>query len=204
MPRPRSVTPERIAEAALGVIDRDGLDGLSMRAVGHELGMGTMSLYRYVSDRGALERLVVDLVLGLVDPRPPAAVPRRRLLALAERVRKVVGEHPAVIPLLLIHRHASRASQQWGEVALAALTEIGFTGRSRVVAFRAYVSHIFGTLLTQHFSPLSGAGTDHLRTAHDFALLAQTAADAGAVSQAREFRESLELLLDGFAAALGA
>src|SRR5438477_8989130 len=54
MPRPRSVTPERIARAALAVIDRDGLEGLSMRAVGQELGMGTMSLYRYVPDRGAL------------------------------------------------------------------------------------------------------------------------------------------------------
>jgi AcrR family transcriptional regulator len=198
------VTPEQIARAALAVIDRDGLEGLSMRAVGQELGMGTMSLYRYVPDRGALEGLVVDLVLGLVDPHLPSAAPRRQLVALAERVRRVVGEHSAVIPLLLIHRHRSRASQQWGEVVLGVLTEVGFTGRRRVVAFRAYVSHIFGTLLTQRFSPLSGAGTDRLHMQSDFALLAATASDAGRVSPEREFRESLELLLDGFEAALRA
>jgi AcrR family transcriptional regulator len=204
MPRPRSVTPERIARAALAVIDRDGLEGLSMRAVGQELGMGTMSLYRYVPDRGTLEGLVVDLVLGLVDPHLPAGAPRRQLVAMAERVRRVVGEHSAIIPLLLIHRHRSRASQQWGEVVLGVLTEVGFTGRRRVVAFRAYVSHIFGTLLTQHFSPLSGAGTAHLQMQSDFALLAATAGDASRVSRDREFRESLELLLDGFEAALRA
>ena len=204
MPRPRSVTPERIARAALAVIDRDGLEGLSMRAVGQELGMGTMSLYRYVSDRGALEGRVVDLVLGLVDPHLPAGAPRRQLVAMAERVRRIVGEHSAIIPLLLIHRHRSRASQQWGDVVLGVLTAVGFTGRRRVVAFRAYVSHIFGTLLTQHFSPLSGTGTAHLHMQSDFALLAATAGDASRVSPDREFRESLELLLDGFEAALRA
>jgi hypothetical protein len=36
---------------ALTVIDRDGLDALSMRAVAAELDIGTMSLYRYIIDR---------------------------------------------------------------------------------------------------------------------------------------------------------
>lgn len=202
MPRPRSLTHAQIAEAALAVLDRDGLAGLSMRAVGHQLRMGTMSLYRYVPDRDALEGLVVDLVLGLVDARPPRTAPKRQLLVLAERVRDAVGEHPAVIPLLLTHRHSSRASQEWGEVVLGVLTELGFTGRHRVVAFRSYLSHVFGTLQTQHFSPLSGTGTDALRSQEDFALLAETAADAGKVSAAREFREGVELLLNGFEAAL--
>lgn len=202
MPRPRSLTQAQIAAAALAVLDRDGLDGLSMRAVGHQLRMGTMSLYRYVPDRDTLEGLVVDLVLGLVDPRPPRTTPKRQLLALAERVRDAVGEHPAVIPLLLTHRHSSRASQEWGNVVLGVLTELGFAGRRRVVAFRSYVSHVFGTLQTQHFSPLSGPGTDALRSQNDFPLLAETAADAGRLSAEREFREGVELLLDGFEASL--
>ncbi|MFD0664655.1 TetR/AcrR family transcriptional regulator [Thermocatellispora tengchongensis] len=77
MPRPRSLTETEIAAAALAVIDRDGLDALSMRAVAKQLGTGTMSLYRYVEDRAQLETLVVDLVLGSVDytlpPRAPGA-----------------------------------------------------------------------------------------------------------------------------------
>jgi len=68
MPRPRSLTQAAIAAAALAVIDRDGVAGLSMRAVAAELGTGTMSLYRYVADRDELERWVVDLVLAEVDP----------------------------------------------------------------------------------------------------------------------------------------
>jgi hypothetical protein len=49
MPRPRSLSHDRIAAAALAVIDRRGLAALSMRTVAAELGMGTMSLYRYVT-----------------------------------------------------------------------------------------------------------------------------------------------------------
>ena len=38
-----------------------------MRAVAAELGMATMALYRYVSDRDALEALIVEQVLGGID-----------------------------------------------------------------------------------------------------------------------------------------
>ena len=75
MPRPRSLTPDQIAAAALAVIDRDGLDALSMRTVARQLGIGAMSLYRYVTDRDQLEDLVVDLVLGAVDISLPSIRP---------------------------------------------------------------------------------------------------------------------------------
>ena len=71
MPRPRSLTPDQLASAALAVLDREGLAGLSMRAVAKELGMSTMALYRYVDDREELEGLVVERVLSAVDTTPP-------------------------------------------------------------------------------------------------------------------------------------
>lgn len=198
MPRPRSLTPTQIAAAALAVLDRDGLDGLSMRAVGKELGMGTMSLYRYVTDRGQLEELVVDVVLGLADLDLPKGSPYDQLVVLAERIREVVGAHSAVVHLLLIHRHKSVASQHWGEVVLGVLAEAGFSGRERVIAFRAYLSYVLGALQTSYYSPLAGAGTTALSEQEDFAVLAETARAAQAVRAEEEFREGLELLLRGF------
>lgn len=198
MPRPRSLTPAQLATAAVTVLDRDGLDGLSMRAVAKELGMGTMSLYRYVTDRGQLEELVVDLVLSHTEFELPRADPYERLRILAERVRDVVSAHSAVVPLLLIHRHKSVASQQWGEVALGVLTEAGFSGRARVIAFRAYLSYVLGALQTDYYSPLAGAGTAALSEQEHFGTLAETAKAAREVSAEEEFREGLELLLRGF------
>ncbi|WP_086827133.1 TetR/AcrR family transcriptional regulator [Allokutzneria sp. NRRL B-24872] len=199
MPRPRSLTSEQIATAALSVLDRDGLDGLSMRALAQELGMGTMSLYRYVSDRGQVEELVVDLVLGAVDTEAPRGAAAKRLTVLADRVRVAVSGHPAVVPLLLVHRHSSPSSRRWGEAVLTVLTDAGLTGKPRVIAFRAVLSQVFGALQVAHFGPLSGPGTAALAElpAEEFPLLSETAARARAVAPEEEFRKGFEIVLRG-------
>jgi AcrR family transcriptional regulator len=200
MPRPRSLTHTQIATAALAVLDRDGLEALSMRAVAKELGVGTMSLYRYVTDRKQLETLIVELVLSMMklDPPPEASV-RERLVVLAGRIRETVGAHSAVVPLLLAHRHETDAARCWGEVVLGVLTEAGFGGRERVLAFRAYLSYVLGALQTEHFGPLSGAGTVLLSELPegDFPILADTAQHALHISGEEEFHRGLEFLLRG-------
>ncbi|MBB4932099.1 AcrR family transcriptional regulator [Lipingzhangella halophila] len=199
MPRPRSLTPTQIATAALAVADRDGLDGLSMRAVAQQLGMGTMSLYRYVTDRSQVEEVMVDLVLQGVDLSPPPGSPSARLGVLAERVRGAVLEHPAVVPLLITHRHRSPSSRRWGETMLGLLTEAGLTGERRVVAFRVILGYVLGAVQVEQFGPLDGTGTAALAglPVEEFPLLAETAADARAIPSEAEFRRGFDIVLRG-------
>ena len=203
MPRPRSLTTDQIAAAALAVIDGDGLDALSMRTVARQLGIGAMSLYRYVSDRDQLEELVVDLVLGAVDVSLPRTSAGRKLAVLADRVRVAVSAHPGVVPLLLIHRHRAVSSLRWGEAVLTVLADAGFTGKRRVIAFRAVLGYVFGALQVEHFSPLSGTGTKALAElpAEEFPVLSETAARARTVSQEDEFRHGFAFLLRGLGVA---
>ncbi|MGP4014398.1 TetR/AcrR family transcriptional regulator [Saccharopolyspora sp. 5N708] len=199
MPRPRSLTPTQIATAALTVADRDGLGALSMRTVAQELGMGTMSLYRYVTDRGQVEELVVDLVLQAVDLTMPRGSAGKRLGVLVERVRLAVSEHPVVVPLLLTHRHRSPSSRRWGETVLAVLTDAGFVGKQRVIAFRAVLGYVFGALQVEHFSPLSGPGTATLAAlpVEEFPILSETAVQARTIRPEEEFRRGFGILLRG-------
>jgi AcrR family transcriptional regulator len=199
MPRPRSLTPAQIAAAALTVLDRDGLDAVSMRAVAGELGMATMSLYRYVSDRGQVEELVVDRVLQAVDLAVPRGSAGERLSVLADRARVAVSEHPAVVPLLLIHRHRSPSSHRWGETMLTVLAEAGLAGEQRVIAFRAILGYVFGALQVEHLGALSGAGTAALAALppEQFPLLSQTAAVAATIPPEEEFRLGFRILLRG-------
>ena len=200
MPRARSLTHEVIADAALAVVDRDGLGALSMRSVAAELGAGAMSLYRYVRDRGELERLVVDRVLEAVDPAPPPRASwQRQVTVLAERMRAAVGAHPKVVPLVVAHRHSAPSVIRCAEAFLAALTRAGFDGRRRVVALRTLVSYVAGALEAQHLSPLAGPGTDALAAlpATEFPLLAETARFARGVSADDEFRGGLAIVLRG-------
>ncbi|HTU61846.1 MAG TPA: TetR/AcrR family transcriptional regulator C-terminal domain-containing protein [Polyangiales bacterium] len=192
-----------IAEAALRVLDAEGSAGLSMRTVAHELGVGTMSLYRYVADRDQLEAAVVETVLGQIDF---ALAPRlrwdKRIRVLLERVRATVAEHPALIPLVVSRRHLERSSLQLGEALLAALSEAGFSGKKRVVALRALLSYTMGALQFQHLGPLAGSGTEQIAQLPDadYPLLAETARHAKQVSSIEEFRGGLEILLQGLGA----
>ncbi|WP_432025771.1 TetR/AcrR family transcriptional regulator [Streptomyces sp. 1222.5] len=201
MPRPRSLTPDQLASAALAVIDRDGLAALSMRAVAQELGMSTMGLYRYVEDRGELERLVVERVLHDVDSGTPdpAASWREQVSVMARRLRDTVGAHPEVVPLTVAHRHHSLGVLRWSETVLAVLTAAGLEGERRVVALRGLLSYVIGAIQLEHLGPLSGPGTTAIArlSPTDFPLMTRTARDARDVGADQEFLGGLTMLLDG-------
>ena len=55
---------ELVIETALGQIDRSGAQGLSMRSLAQDLGVESMSLYRYVHGREDLLEGVIALLLG--------------------------------------------------------------------------------------------------------------------------------------------
>jgi AcrR family transcriptional regulator len=70
-PKP-GLTIEQIAGAAIAVADALGLEALSMRRLAEELGVGTMSLYRYVPGKAELVDVMLDTVFA------EAAVPEGR------------------------------------------------------------------------------------------------------------------------------
>lgn len=200
MPRPRSLTQDRLAAAALAVIDRDGLDGLSMRTVAKELGMSTMGLYRYVADRDELEGLVVERVLSTVDPTPPpAGTPwPDRIEAMVRRLRASVGEHPAAVPLTVTHRHRLPGLLRWSESVLGILAE-GIEGEQRVVALRGLIGYVVGAIQLEHLGSLAGAGTATIAELpeEDFPYMTEAARHAPGIDAEREFFGGLAVYLRG-------
>ncbi|MEV6394604.1 TetR/AcrR family transcriptional regulator [Streptomyces sp. NPDC051907] len=201
MPRPRSLTQDQLASAALAVVDRDGLAELSMRAIAKELGMSTMALYRYVDSREELERLVVEYVLGAVDTEPPPSGEpwNERIEVLVRRLREAMSAHPAVVPLTVAHRHQTPALHRWTETALAVLAEAGFDGERRVVALRGLIAYVIGAIQLEHLGALSGEGTAAMSalTPAEFPHLAETARQARNVGPDQEFFGGLAALLRG-------
>lgn len=197
MPRPRSLTPAAIATATLAVIDHAGLAALTMRAVAKELGMATMSLYRYVKDKDQLETLVVDHVLAGISLDLPPGDWRSSVTILLGRLRDAVCAHREMVPLLLRHRHNAPASLRWIEAMLEVLTEAGFTGQDRVIAQRTIVGYLLGALQNEHYVSLAGAGTAAMTAMTEFPLLAETATEGRKLSAATEFHSGLEIVLRG-------
>jgi AcrR family transcriptional regulator len=94
-PRERALSREAIAEAALAIVDREGLDAMTMRTVAHSLGTGAASLYAHVASKDDLLELVIEQVIGeLRTPGEPD--PERwqeQLKEYARDVRAVFSRH---------------------------------------------------------------------------------------------------------------
>ena len=70
------LTRDRIIEAALGVMDAEGLEAVTMRRIGRELGVEAMSLYNHVEDKDDILEGVTERVMNEFEfPPPPAHGP---------------------------------------------------------------------------------------------------------------------------------
>jgi AcrR family transcriptional regulator len=98
-------------EAALQIVDADGLDGLSMRRLGGELGVDPMMVYRHVAGKDALVDLVLERVRSeMVVPQPPPDDLADLFETIFVEYRRVLAAHPNVIPLATRRTDVSRPS----------------------------------------------------------------------------------------------
>jgi TetR/AcrR family tetracycline transcriptional repressor len=95
------MTPERIADAALRVIDAQGLDGLTVRSLAVELGVGTMTLYWYVQNKDEILELVADRLLADVSFPPPEIDWRISVRTGAASVRAALLRHARAVPIIV-------------------------------------------------------------------------------------------------------
>ena len=210
MGRPAKFTHSQLQAAALALVDREGLAGLSMRALAAELGTGAMTLYNYVKQREDIDLLVVEAVIG--EARWAAdAYPlwQDEVRAIATALWQAVRAHPHAIPLILTRRSRSPAVFEVTEAMLRALARSGRSGEGLLVAFRAVSALITGLAQAELAGPLALQATEsaELTIARFRALpqerfahlidIANAAADSTADG---EFHASLDLLLAGLSA----
>lgn len=93
--RRAGVTKERIVDEALGIVERDGVDQLSMRKLAAQLGVQPTSIYWHVGGREQLLDAVVERYSGrLVTTAIRGRTPAARILSVARQIRDLAREHP--------------------------------------------------------------------------------------------------------------
>ena len=98
----RPLTRELIVEAALALLERDGLQGLSMRRLAQELGSGAASLYWHVGDKEELLSLLLDRIVGETPvPEPDPQNWQGTVKELARGVRKHLSQRRDAAQLTL-------------------------------------------------------------------------------------------------------
>jgi TetR/AcrR family transcriptional regulator, tetracycline repressor protein len=167
--RRRTLSRDRIIEAAIDFVDQHSLTALTMRRLGKELGVEAMSLYRYVNGREDLLEGMVDDMVAQLHLRPgdeqmqPGPGWQAYLQWLAHGVRALATEHPNVFPLIATRHPAAPwlrpplRSLRVVEDFLSVLISRGFSDERAVLAYRAFSSFLLGHLLLE--ASLRGAQT---------------------------------------------
>lgn len=153
--RPKPLTRASVLSAALRLVDSEGLDALTRRRLGQELGRDAMALYRYAPDRGALLDGLVELVLSELDIPATGEGWQTQLRRTAHQFRRLAVAHPHVVGVIVTRPLstplASRplATLRPLEHLLKLLTDQGFTAEAALRIYRLYIGFLYGHILTE-------------------------------------------------------
>ncbi len=148
-PRKKDAEPlarERIVAAAMKIIDAEGLDALSMRRLGVELGVNPMAAYHYVPNKAALYDLVLEAVMAGVDTTTidPALPLDDRLKQAARAYRAAILAHPRAIPVLAARSLRTAAVLRPVEPMLGILYDAGLTPDQAMAAVDVVAQYVLG------------------------------------------------------------
>jgi AcrR family transcriptional regulator len=113
-----------IVEVALRILDREGLDGLSMRRIADELDTGAASLYAHVSNKDELLEIMADQVAGEVElPEPDPQHWQEQLKDVCRQVARALAAHADIARVHLANvptgPNAMRVSERMLAIMLA-------------------------------------------------------------------------------------
>src|SRR6476619_2347586 len=91
---------ERVLSAAVVLADSGGLEALTMRRLGEELGVEAMSLYKHVANKSDLLDGMTDAVFGEIDLPSPGTPWRAAMRDRAMSARAALNRHPWATALM--------------------------------------------------------------------------------------------------------
>ncbi|MEO8510025.1 MAG: TetR/AcrR family transcriptional regulator C-terminal domain-containing protein [Chloroflexota bacterium] len=134
----------RVLEAAVNLADREGIDALSMRRLGQELGVEAMSLYNHVAGKEDLLDGIVDVIMGEIEPAaeigPWKQVTRARILA----ARRTMLRHPWASAVIVSRTQPSAVMMRYMDSMAGILRRGGFSVDLLHHGFHALGSRVLG------------------------------------------------------------
>ena len=168
--RREPLTKDRIVEAALHVMDAEGLDAVTMRRIGRELGVEAMSLYNHVEDKDEILDAVTERVMTEYEYPEWTGDWVQDGRAMSHEWRRLLSLHPSVCQLLAERHKPLEGLAAFGamDAALGLLRSAGLSDRDAAQAFNALGSYILG-YVTMEQGLMLGNDEQHARQ-HDMAM----------------------------------
>jgi AcrR family transcriptional regulator len=202
---------DRIVRTALRIMDEEGLEAVSMRRIGRELGVEAMSLYNHVQDKEDILGSICEAVLS--EFRIPDAEGWSEGVRLAAReYRRLLLAHPTVITLMTERKRpfTTADSLRAYEFALEVFRTAGLSEADSVKAFHVFGGYILG-FVTMELGLMVGGPEDEAHAqAHQEMARLLASADLPRMREAmpyfmdcnleEQFEFGLDLLIEGIRA----
>lgn len=176
-----TLTRDRVMDGALALADRDGLDGLTIRALAADLGVKPMAIYHYVASKDVLLDALVDRVFAEVPlPRPEDSW-RDQLAERSRSMRDLLARHRWALSVLETRSHPGPSTLVAHEAVLDVLRRSGFSVEASAHAFALLDAFVYGYALQESMLETAGLPDSpaDLRAGMDlraFPRIAETAA----------------------------
>jgi AcrR family transcriptional regulator len=200
---------ERIADAAMALVDREGLDALSFRRLAADLGCEAMSIYHHVPSKAHLMDTLIDIMLAeIVVPTAAAEADwMERLRMSAHSFRAMALKHPEFFSYFAVHRLNTMRGVTFIDAVIGILREAGFSDGDAARYFREIGYYLTGAALDETAGYAKGpSAVEPVGEAVIMSSFAHLAA-AAPYFQPKHFQETfevgLEMLLDAIQRAHG-
>jgi AcrR family transcriptional regulator len=202
------LTRERVFQAAVVLADERGLESLTMRALGEELGIEAMSLYHYVANKDELLDGMVEVVFSEIELPTTDVDWKTAMRRRAISTREALARHRWAVGLLQSRTSPGPANFRLVNAVLGCLREAGFSVENAVHAYSAQDAYIYGFALQEKTLPVDTPGelaeaAESMRrqfSADEYPHIAETITEHVTKSGydfADEFEFGLDLILDG-------
>jgi AcrR family transcriptional regulator len=135
---------DRVLRAALDLADSSGVEAVTMRRLGEELGFEAMSLYRHVANKDDLLDGMLDLVLAEWQLPDGGDDWTEAIRTSARSVHDALRRHPWAARLLMTGSHIRPARLRYMESLLGSLRDAGFDAETTYHVYHLLDGYIFG------------------------------------------------------------
>jgi TetR/AcrR family transcriptional regulator, tetracycline repressor protein len=188
-----------IVDAALQLLDDEGLGALTMRRLGGELGVEGMALYRHFPNKDALVDAVAAHLLDLVELPDPETTPwRRGVHDVVNSYRAVALAHPIAFRLLATRRVFDARLFDIGQCLLRLLERGGIGGTAGVRTYHTLIGLVQGaTMIELTLGDGAPEFSGHMPTAQTHPLVVANLDELMACLGGENLDELIDQVIDG-------
>jgi AcrR family transcriptional regulator len=140
---------ERVLHAGIVLADEGGIESLSMRKLGQELGVEAMSLYNHVANKDDILDGIIDLIASEVELVSREGDWKAAIRRSALSAHEVLLRHPWACRLSVSRPMVGPAKLRYVDSLIGSLREAGFSIQMAHEAMHAIEGHVFGFTLQE-------------------------------------------------------